>query len=156
MSRPFGTSFEQNGNTRENSFGDTKRRRTTNGGPAASGKATLGEATVETVIRGAHNGSDQDMFHSFPDTTGSGPALIKIGSDPSTGVHIRMGNMSVFTGSGPQSGVAHGLGQTPSIIIVSPLTPVANPAAADQYTSTTCRVTIASAVNWIAIAIAQS
>ena len=129
---------------------------TTNGGPSSNGKITLGVGTVEVHARASHNGSDQDVIQTVPDTTGSGPAEIIVGGNPSQGIKVRLGNMSVFTGTGPQSGVAHGLGQIPSIIIVSPLTPVANPAAADQYTSTTCRVTIANAVNWIAIAIAQS
>ena len=128
-----------------------------NGDKTHAGKITLGSGTSEVHARASHNGGDTDVIQTVPDTSGSGPALIKVGGDPSQGIHVRLGNMSIFSGTGSQAGVAHGLGQTPSIIIISPLNS-STPTnwSVGNITSTTVDVNLGASDNWVGIAIAQA
>lgn len=129
------------------------------GGGSQAARLALGgwsanAALVETIVRARHNGSDQDVFHSFPDATGASAALIKVGSDPSTGIHIRLGNMSVFSGSGNTLAAAHGLGQTPNMIIITPHGTTAEPVAFNNLGATTVDIYCTGA--WTAMVIAQA
>ncbi len=105
-------------------------------------------------MRGTHKGSEQALLQTFPDLTGSTAALVIVGGNPGQGIQVRLGNMSVFSGSGNTIGAVHNLGQTPSLVLIAPHGTTAEPTAYNNPATNTVDIYCTGA--WTAIAIAQS
>lgn len=106
---------------------------------------------VETHIQADHKGTATDVLQTVPDTTGSDPATLILGGSQGSGVQIRQSNLKVFSGSGNTTGVTHGLGQTPDIVLIQPHGITAEPIAANNLGATTVDIYCSGA--WTAIAI---
>lgn len=74
----------------------------------------------------------------------------------SAGVALTTGKVtrqSLFTGTGPTSSQAHGLGTTPDIVIVMPNSSSVQSWAVNSIGATTCNIVVPAAIAWTAIAL---
>ncbi len=104
----------------------------------------------EVHLRGKHNGSLIDLIQLVPNFAG-GPAQLVLGGDPA--VQVKPSWMKAFSGTGSGT-FNHGLGITPTLVLVTLIGSVAGGYATTNYTPTTVDITVpSSSTNWRAVAL---
>lgn len=117
------------------------------GGFGSSGGAVEYHAQMD------HKGSLAEWLQTVPGE-GSSKGLLELGGQPSSDLLTKLGNMSVFSGTGPVTGQAHGLGKTPDLVLVMPVGGTPFDISVANLGATTCDIHMASGIaQWVAIAI---